>query len=223
METHPIHGRGFSNHPIEPADLSSVSSAGGWLTDTAIRQIVAAKGNTSPSSRVHLVDPTWLTHWALDNRPDLATLERNNAVPAFLAATRDPAVQGLALPFNEGNSHWVTIYLNLEEGGAIYFNSLGGSGLNARRLMEDFYAKFGALSPRRTGPPSALRWQVDTGCARQADGSSCGIYTVRNCLDLLERRVPGGERLSAGQIANFRWNGRGVLEGILRGQREVGG
>lgn len=72
-------------------------------------------------------------------------------------------------------------------------------------VFEEFFWKIGnGVQPR-------FRFEVDDKCAQQQDGSSCGLYAVRNCLDLLDRRRPSGVALTEDEIANARRNGRVVL------------
>ncbi len=112
------------------------------------------------------------------------------------------------MPYNVGNNHWTTIYVNYESRGAVYFDSLGYSSGQAKRLMVRFFEMFSYLF-QGEGP---FRWEEGTKCAKQRDISSCGIYTVRNCLDLLDRRVPSEELLHGREIKNFRRNGAELLK-----------
>ncbi|KUJ12558.1 uncharacterized protein LY89DRAFT_673516 [Mollisia scopiformis] len=193
---------------IEREDVEDTLNPRGWLTDTAIRTIINYYGNTSPSSHITFVNPTWLGTWERMGRvlPD--------PLPAFLTGRNQGGHRpvGLAIPFNEDNGHWTTIYVNLEARGAIYFNSLPSWGSRrAEEVMHAFFERF-ELFFQGTGP---FRFEVDDRCATQNNLSSCSIYTIRNTLDLMDHRRPDWKALSREEEGNFRRNAAFLLESNL--------
>ncbi|KAE8442544.1 hypothetical protein EG329_003259 [Mollisiaceae sp. DMI_Dod_QoI] len=206
---------GFPSHiPIEPDDIQSVLSPTGWLTDTAIRTLLLHYGNHTSTSYITLLDPTWLAEY------EHLSLSPSHLIPDFLLSPTPGgnAPIGLAIPFNESNGHWTVIYANLEARGAIYFNSLPSWGTaRAERVMRKFFEEFEIFFGPGTGE---WRWVVDERCARQEDTNSCGIYAVRNLLDLLDHRRPGAEELGEEQRGNFRKNAGAFLERLMKGDEE---
>ncbi|PVH75364.1 hypothetical protein DL98DRAFT_593231 [Cadophora sp. DSE1049] len=200
MAFDPVYGYALAVAPIKDSDINSTERYSGWLTDMSIRHIIDIYGNTSALSGVNLVDPEWLSRW--DGLPPATTpwflTSRSSSSDESLARP----LQGLAMPFHSNNSHWTTIYVNFEARGAVYFDSLGGEGKDAETRVRRFFDVFRGFFQGSGG----FRWEVWRGCAMQGDGSACGVYTVRNCLDLLDRRVPRSEALSAEQIRCFRRN-----------------
>lgn len=188
----------FGVMPIELDDINTTLDLHGYLTDTTIRRIVHHYGNFSHTARITFVNPTWLTAWELGGfiiSPH----------PLFLTAP-SPSGQrpmGLAIPYNESANHWSVIYVNFEARGAVYFNSMAGWGHGrAEKVMNKFFQTFEAHFQRG----GAFRFEVDELCAKQGDGDSCGIYAVRNLLDLLDHRRPDSKALSFEQKSNFRAN-----------------
>lgn len=208
-----IHGRLAATAApriVEPADIAEMKSPNGFLTDTGISAIVRKYG--AIPSRVNFVDPIWLTSWQRDGCPQYAEFP-----DFFRASSAAHPLQGLAMPYNLGNGHWTVVYINLEARGAVYFDSLPshyGAAI-VKPLVLKFWKAFHQLFELGhvlKGDPDYFRFEVDTECAKQNDGSSCGIYTVRNCLDLMELKRPSSEVLEPSEIAAFRAKGTIALE-----------
>ncbi|KAF8851429.1 hypothetical protein BDZ45DRAFT_695950 [Acephala macrosclerotiorum] len=211
-------GADFSQLPIEQVDIDSVREPNGLLTDTAVRQIILHYGNHSASSRIRFVDPTWLAEYELVEGDAIDT----SHIPTFLTE-RTPGGNhpvGLAMPYNIGNGHWTTLYVNLEARGAVYFDSLTSSAHSLHRaetIMRRFFAQYELFFQGQLGAP--FHFHVDTQCAHQNDGSSCGIYTCRNILDLLDHRRPNFTALTEMQRMAFRRNGTALLEAKMAGRQ----
>jgi hypothetical protein len=202
------HTTAYDEIPIEHVDIDSTISPHGWLTDTTIRHIIRQHGNFSTTSQISFVDPTWLAAW------EKGGCQAPSPHPYFLTTTTSSGDRpiGLAMPFNENNGHWSVIWVNFEERGAAYFNSLLGSGIaRAERVMSTFFETFAEYFVGGVRGPD-FRFEIDRHCAKQSDGSSCGIYAVRNLLDLLDHRRPGSKVLSYVEKKNFRTNAVRLLE-----------
>ncbi|CZR52459.1 uncharacterized protein PAC_02336 [Phialocephala subalpina] len=200
--------------PIEPIDIKTTHDSSGWLTDTTIRQILIHYGNHSASSRIAIVDPTWLATY----ERDFGDADSIAPVPSFLIERTLGGNRpvGLAMPFNEGNGHWTSIYVNLEARGAVYFDSYPGNTTRAEIVMQRFFAEYELFFQGQLGAP--FTFHVDTMCARQSDVSSCGIYTCRNILDLLDHRRPEFAVLTDVQLKSFRQNATALLEAKMGGR-----
>ncbi|KAE9380846.1 cysteine proteinase [Stipitochalara longipes BDJ] len=193
-------GASLQRMRIEQGDIESMRP-GGWLTDNCIREVIARFGNFK-TSRVNIVDPTWLNQW----------IQFGGHIPEITPVFFKPhhgvtTVQGLAIPFNEGNSHWSALYVDLEHCGAIYFNTLSNMEReqNARNLMQYFYSTFREFFQEKG--QTRFRFVVDEKSPNQGDGCSCGIYVAAAVVDLLAMARPRTERLTAEQIKIFRENG----------------
>ncbi|KAL5318992.1 hypothetical protein ACEPPN_014060 [Leptodophora sp. 'Broadleaf-Isolate-01'] len=204
----PVQGQGYSTVEISISDIITTESCISGVGDNAIRYILSHYGNRTLSTGVNIVDPTWLALW------DGRTLP--SPLPWFLMSRSDSSatgtpLRGLAIPFGVGGWRWTTIYVNFEARGAVYFDSLDGcfrdTGREAERKMRAFFKVF-EIFFQGSGE---FRWEVDGLCARQADYYSCGIYTVRNCLDLLEGRRPSGDVFTEEEVGHFRRNGGELL------------
>jgi hypothetical protein len=190
---------GLERLDIEPFDIESIRS--GWLTDTCIREIVARFGDLT-SSRVNIVDPVWFGAWIQENGHAPAT------TPVFFKSRPGVrAVTGLAIPFNEGQNHWTALYIDLENCGAIYFNTMPDMERDnyARKLMLHFYDVFREFFAGKG--QKKFEFVVDDKCAKQGDGVSCGIYVTAAVIDLLAMARPRTQRLTDEQIRIFRENG----------------
>lgn len=207
-----VHGRLAATtvpRVVEPADIAEMRNPNGLLTDTGITIITRMYG--SIPSRVNFVDPVWLATWERDGCPQYTEFP-----DFFRASSAAHPLQGLAMPYNV-YGHWAVVYFNLEKRGAIYFDSmLGSHGASvlkplALKFWKAFHQLF-ELGHILEGDSDHFQFEIDTKCAKQNDSTSCGIYAVRTCLDLMELRRPSGEVLKPNQIATFRTIGTKVLE-----------
>jgi len=192
MKGHLVNG-------VEQHDIDMMASD--WLTDTCIRQVIHRHQFLIPNSRVILVDPAWFFDWARER-------EKGNApetIPEFLIPPPGTTLAGLAIPFNEGQNHWTTIYVNLEARGAIYFNTLYSAQrtFRVRELMTIFFQMYEPFF----APGGEFRFLEDPDCPQQGDAYSCGIYVVANVVDLLGIARPRTQRLTREEIRVFRENG----------------
>jgi len=102
-------------------------------------------------------------------------------------------LQGLAIPFNEGNKHWSAIYVDLEHCGAIYFNTNLSieREQNASKLMLQFYSMFREFFQGKG--LNRFQFVVDQNHEWQGDGISCGIYVAAAVIDLQGKARPRTE------------------------------
>jgi hypothetical protein len=193
---------GFSALGVERDDIRSMES--GWLTDTCIRKVVQLHAALNPDSRVGLVDPTWFNEWQQMN------CHKPTRDPAFLYPKPGTTLAGLAIPFNEGNQHWTTIYVNLEKPGAVYMNTIRShySTQRAEKLMRKFYHIFQWFFQPGSGE---FEFKEDLECPQQLDSLNCGIYTTQNVIDLLALEKPRRTIMTPNEIRIFRENGVRLL------------
>ncbi|KAN0120231.1 cysteine proteinase [Hyaloscypha variabilis] len=169
---------GVQRLAVEKVDIDAMR--GGWLTDNCIREVIARFGNFT-TSRVNFVDPTWLHQWIRQDG-----YEREETPAFFQPHPGVPFVQGLAIPFNEGNKHWTR-----EQ--------------NASKLMLQFYSSFREFFQGKG--LNRFQFVVDQNHEWQGDGISCGIYVAAAVIDLLGMARPRTEVVTAEQIRISRENG----------------
>jgi hypothetical protein len=190
---------GVQRLAVEKVDIDAMR--GGWLTDNCIREVIARFGNFT-TSRVNFVDPTWLHQWIRQDG-----YEREETPAFFQPRPSAPFLQGLAIPFNEGNKHRSAIYVDLEHCGAIYFNTNLSIAReqNTSKLMLQFYSTFREFFQGKG--LNRFQFVVDQNHEWQGDGISCGIYVAAAVIDLLGMARPRTEVVTAEQIRISRENG----------------
>ena len=176
--------------PLETVDIESIRNRWGLLTDSAIFHIMfSTMDDELRTSPFQLVEPTWLAQWALlgMNLPD--------KTPYFFKSNPEcNVVIGLIIPFNIGSNHWTCIFVNLENNYAVLYDS-NLSSVNtalAHRVMLVFYDTF--KDQFRGNHDVPFRFKAATDCEQQQDGSSCGVFTCRYMMDLLQGQDPNNPR-----------------------------
>jgi hypothetical protein len=192
---------------VEDDDTESMLP-GAHVTANAIRHLVIKDYfyvNRKPSGFI-LVDPMWLNGWEQLGMP-------SNQTPIFLQQDKNkPKLHGLVLPLNLDDSHWVVILLNVQMRYAILFDSIRNKHVAKRverimrRFYEAFYMHFDAIDGDN------FKFQQDLNCGQQGDGSSCGLYTMSNILDLMNGYAPCPDPLPWDEIANVRRKGQKILK-----------
>ncbi len=218
----------FSENLIEAADIAALSNPEGWLTDTCIREIVASFHYPTISNlRINFIDPSWFAAWIQGG----CVMPESD--PDFLSPKPGSTerLAGLAIPWNVaasgGCAHWVTIYINLEAKGAVLFDSARDPTVAAlgKKLARQFYNIFlpNFADEFDGGHEGKFRYLVDVEhSAVHRDGWSCGVYTIRNCLDLMNHCIPDGTVLNPTQFETFKRLGRNCLEEKMRSAEKKG-
>jgi Ulp1 protease family, C-terminal catalytic domain len=191
--------------PITNEDITSVSEPFGWLTDVAIRTIILRERcDASQYHTINFVDPTFLERWEDDLITGLHQAS-HAAIPTFLLPRLDSdwPVSELVIPFNLGNFHWTTIHVDLRSQKVTFYNSIANSNIadRAETLMQCFFAEYRHCFH---GDPEAGLVFEDARAAQQNDGSSCGLYTIKNCVTLLKGESPDSRTWNFSQILKIR-------------------
>jgi hypothetical protein len=191
---------------VEDDDTESMLP-GAHVTANAIRHLLIKDYfyvNRKPSGFV-LVDPCWLNGWEQLGMPTAQT-------PVFLHQDKNkPRLHGLVIPVNLDNSHWVVILVNVQQRHATLFDSIRSGHVAKRleRIMRRFYDAFYMHFDTFNG--NDFNFHQDQNCGQQEDGSSCGLYTMSNILDLLNICNPCTDNLSEDEIINVRRKGQKIL------------
>jgi hypothetical protein len=192
---------------VEDDDTESMLP-GAHVTANAIRHLVIKDYfyvNRKPSGFI-LVDPMWLNGWEQLGMP-------SDQTPIFLHQDKNrPKLHGLVVPLNLDDSHWVVILVNVQKRHAILFDSMRSQHVAKRveRIMRRFYEAFYTHFDTLDGDD--FNFQQDLNCSQQDDGSSCGLYTMSNILDLMNIVAPCPDKLSEDEIANVRIKGQKILK-----------
>ncbi|KAH8590779.1 hypothetical protein B0O99DRAFT_301045 [Bisporella sp. PMI_857] len=172
------------------ADINSMGSEDGLVTDSGIRVIVLeeTKELRRTSSKV-FVDPTWLHTWESEG------CHKPVDTPKFFfpSIPSHSKVNALAIPYNIGNGHWTLFYVSLKHRHITFIDSLSYAGGTvedkARNVIFKFYKVFKEHFWGRPG--HELHYVADRDCFRQDDGVSCGLYIIQNLIEILNNEVPG--------------------------------
>lgn len=115
MDSHVYH----YNMPVDGTDIEAMSSPQGFLTDNCLRTLVLNSTDFEDDFPTNFVEPTWLTtgKWTV--------LPSFDEVPDILFKKNEPGspIEGLAIPFNTGDLHWVVVYISLLHREAWFFDS----------------------------------------------------------------------------------------------------
>lgn len=172
------------------------------LINPCICIMVLRWGDLSASRGVNFVDPSWLSEW------ERLGFHEPTTTPSFLVPEAGVQLQGLAVPFNEGNNHWTTFHVLLNRNGTIYFNSLRDDQREIRcARAENVMSNFFIVFREHFRGSGEFEFQEDVDGPDQGDVVSCGLYVISNIIDLLGVEKPRGTRLQDWQIRQFREQG----------------
>ena len=190
--------------PITYEDIESVSHPMGWLTDVVVRTIILKERSPAHCEYIRFVDPTFLERWENDLETGVQQASKAG-IPTFLLPPQDSVepVSELVIPFNVGNFHWTTIHVDLRRRKATFYDSIANSRVAKRIevLMQCFFAEYHQHMPR--GSEDGFVFE-DANTAQQNDDSSCGLYTIYNCLALLEGHHPDSTAFNYETLYGFR-------------------
>jgi len=172
--------------PLEPVDIESIRNPRAWLTDSAIFHIMfRVMGAKLPTSPIQLVEPTWLAQWFLQGAG------KPSELPYFFKPNSEcDRVSGLLMPFNINNCHWTCVYVSLEKNYAVLYDSV--FSWKNTRLAEDALDAFYETFQDQFRGDHTVRFYLKPAlkCQQQVDSSSCGIFTCRFIIDLLNGEEP---------------------------------
>ncbi|KAK1825966.1 hypothetical protein QBC39DRAFT_399458 [Podospora conica] len=113
--------------------------------------------------------------------------------PAYAAKIRGQKWQAFVLPLHMGGNHWALAHLDCAGKVACVYDSMPSDEHEdeAQRIVQRFIAEFLGHD--------ALQWQITAALSpRQADWSSCGIFTIATAIHILfGRGVPSAPYRSA--------------------------
>jgi hypothetical protein len=207
VETHETIEELAKTFWVEDDDTESMLP-GAHVTANAIRHLVINDYfyvNRERSGFI-LVDPMWLNGWEQLGMPSSQT-------PVFLQHDSNKSkLHGLVIPMNLDNCHWVVILVNVQKRKAVLFDSIRSQHVAKRieRMMRRFYEAFYMHFDTFDGDD--FNFNQDLNCGQQDDGSSCGLYTMSNILDLMNGYAPCTDPLAPGEVANVRRKGQKILK-----------
>jgi len=194
---------------VDEQDIEAMRDPIGWVTDNCIRRLVLSSSNHA-CLNLHFVDPNWLHEWEANGMPDAADL------PSFLFQEEGRVLSGAVIPFNLGNNHWIVVHLCFVRGRATYYDSSPESECFERvwTLMWNLHERYKSFFHTN------IFEDVTGSCAKQSDGSSFGLYAIRNSTDLLNGHCPSMTPFTLQDIYIGRENGSNTLRRIMEQQED---